>query len=284
MPSNTIHWIDESARDAFVLESGNPELQIWNSSVVQKLIDLVKANGDCIMVGSYMIPEDEPTMEHRAVYAVQLGDPMLHIGVCLGHNVGFLGVWHDSVGILQFPPRLGEWDMRVIPFADVERGVKVIVDTAQKCKVAKVRYGVHYLENIEHMLSRLLFPSHGELDKGSAQDYDFESPETWRTLCCSQLTLLVLKRCVFYGALEIEDGELREAFMSAYSHTCTPAALSRLISRTWRRIEHRYPDYRWEDCMPRVDRTPVSLDPHWADTKANESQVCNATPTPPRHP
>ena len=266
MPSTTVHWIDESARDLYVHDYA-PELQIWNPSAVQRLVDTVKANGDCIMVGSYPIPEDRLTMEYRAISAVQLGDRMAHTGVCLGQTVGYLAVTSDCVRIYQLPTKLCEWDMRVMPFADVELGVKVIVDTVQRCKIAKVRYGCHALENIEHMLCRLLFCNHRELDAGSAKDYDFKAPERWRTVHCSQLTLLVLKRCVWYGALEIHDKDSREQFMSTYSHTCTPGALSRLMDRTWK-LKHQYMDYHWEDCAPRTDKIPVSLDPPpelWVD-------------------
>lgn len=252
MPTETIHWMDSNAYDAYVIEF-NPKFNINKQHVVERLIEMVKANGNCIMVGSYLMSGDNVSTECRMIEAVQLGDPMMHMGVVLGNNVGHLCVSDRQVKIQQCPTSMCEtWDMRVLPFVDVELGVRLIVDITRKCQRGGVAYNCHLLENIEHMLSRLLDPGHGESDSGTAGDYEIDSPETWkRGLHCSQLVLMVLKRCVLHGALVISDANLRQRFMDTYSHTCTPAILSNIIARTWKEeVKHVYMNFAWDQCFP----------------------------------
>ena len=262
MPTETIHWMDINTCDTYVMDF-NPKFNINKQIVVERLIEMVKANGDCIMVGSYLMSGDKVSTECRMIEAVQLGDPMMHMGVVLGNNVGHLCVSGNQVKILQCPTSICEtWDMRVLPFVDVEVGVRVIVDTARKCQRGGVGYNCHALENIEHMLSRLLNPQHGESDSGTVGDYEIDAPETWkRGLHCSQLVLVVLKRCVLHGALVISDTGLRRKFMDTYSHTCTPAILSDIIARTWKdEIKHVYMNFAWDQCFPSVTDSKKTMD------------------------
>ncbi len=244
--------MDSNTYDAYVIEY-SPKFNIDREHVVERLIEMVKANGNCIMAGSYLMSGKKVSMECRMIEAVQLGDPMMHMGVVLGSNVGHLCVGDGQVRIEQCPTSISStWDMRILPFVDVELGVRVIVDTARKCQRGGVGYNCHLLENIEHMLSRLLDPNHGDSDSGTVGDYAIDAPETWRRgLHCSQLVLMVLKRCVLHGALEIQNERLRLKFMDTYSHTCTPAILSRIIEQTWgKEVKHVYMNFSWDQCFP----------------------------------
>ena len=274
--SELIHWLNKSTYEWYILNSW-PTFDIEMENVVMGLIAAVKATGNCIMVGSYAYTDRPVTMEHRMINAVQLGDPLLHMGVVLGNAVGFLATGGGNVDIVQIPTEFCPWEMRVLPVEDVELAVRIAVDTSRKCNRAGVKYNCHMLENLEHMLSRLLnIYYHEECDHGTEFDYDFDDPDTWRRgVHCSQLVLLTLKRYVLRGALKIKDEERKQEFMSVYSFTCTPGALSRLIERTWPgNIQHLTNDYsNMYDFYPGrkgfyTQDLPVYVQPPLQDTKA----------------
>ena len=217
----------------------------------------VKANGDSISVASFRLQPINDEMEIRAISAVQLNDPIVHMNLCLGENVAFLSAGDDSVGLYQLPSRFRQWDSCRLPFCDVDLGVRIAIDTAIQCQRCNVNYNSHALQNIEHMLCRLWMSDHGECDCNTQGDYDFDKPDTWKHgVSCSQLVLLVLKRCVTHGAIRIADGDLRNEFMSIYSYTCMPGALCRLIDRIWS-PKHTGVRYTWDNCLANLDRTPT---------------------------
>jgi hypothetical protein len=269
-----IKWLNKSTHDWYSTLFW-PILDLDMEHVVQGLIAAVKATGNCIMVGSYEYKDRPVTLEHRMISAVQLGDPMLHIGLVLGNVVGFMAIIGDHVEIVQIPTDFCPWEMRILPVEDVELAVRIAVDTLRKCCLNGVKYNCHTLENVEHMLSRLL-NIHEECDSGTEFDYDFDEPSTWRRgVHCSQLVLLTLKRFVLRGALKIGDEGRRREFMSVYSHTCTPGALSRLMERTWP-IQHLQIDFTYtESYLPKREGfytkylpTYVDAQPVPQDTKA----------------
>jgi hypothetical protein len=55
--------------------------------------------------------------------------------------------------------------------------------------------------------------------------------------------------------------------MDTYSHTCTPAILSRIIEQTWgKEVKHVYMNFSWDQCFPR----PPDSDKYTQDLPAVE--------------
>jgi hypothetical protein len=265
--SNAIPWSHRQDDNDYFFYDSWVKYNVSINHIALNLRKKVLAHGNRIMVGSYRLLGGKEGWKRQAVSMVQLDEPIIHMGICLGDNVAFLSVG-DSVSLYQMPPEFCTWEMRELPFADVDLAVRIVIDTVLQCWDCDVGYNCHLLENIEHMLCRLIWSEHGEYDyyysaKTTATtrgDYDFNSPDTWRRgVHCSQLVLLVLKRCVKHGALKIEDPGLEEEFLSVYSHTCCPGPMDRLIDRVWPQTKHFKVKYDWKRCFSdfELERTPV---------------------------
>ena len=235
---------------------------------MQSIMDRVKTHGNCISLGSYRVIENEPDWRLIAIDIVQMSNAASHMGVCLGNNVAFLAAGGKAINLYQVPSSIREWDMFKLPFHDVDLGVRVVIDTVWQCNKYHVGYNSHLLENIEHFLCRLWSCEHREYDScvdesgnpnsHTRRDYDYDKPETWaHGVQCSQLALLTLKRCVKHGALKIKDPKQETEFLSVYSHTCTPAALYHLASRTWPDAKHHAIVYDWNTCFPDFNMKPT---------------------------
>lgn len=243
-------------KNVYLFPSMSTAYNVRVKEVAQYLQEKVRKHGNRIFVCSYKLGRPEDTWELRAVSAVQLDEPIVHIGLCLGDNVAFLATSTNTVQLFQAPSSLRTWDMCEMPFTDVDLAVRIVIDTVLRCQNANVGYNCHLLENIEHMLCRLLMCSHDELDNHT-NDYAFDSPETWcRGVHCSQLVLLVLKRCVERGALEIADPKHKQEFMNVYSHTCLPNPLYRLIDRIWQ-PSHQNVEYTRQSCALQENMTEL---------------------------
>lgn len=262
MLGNSIPW--SRGHDDYFFFNGWSKYNVSIDHVARHLREKVRAHGNRILVGSYRLQGGRGGWKRRAVSVIQLDEPIVHMGLCLGDNAAFLAVGQD-VSLYQLPAEFCTWNMIELPFADVDLGVRIMIDTVLQCWNCDVQYNCHLLENIEHMLCRLVSSEHGEYDvvvsTSTRKDYDFDSPDTWtRGVHCSQLVLLVLKRCIKHGALRIEDQELRDEFMSIYSHTCCPGALNRLLDRMWPQTKHFKVKYDWDSCYAEFDRKETPAD------------------------
>jgi hypothetical protein len=252
-PTNHIPWSTDFG-DYYNIDL-NSSYDVNFKKIADHLREKVKANGDCIYVASFRLKPINDDIEVIAVSKVQLDDSIVHMNLCLGDNVAFLTAGDYSVGLYQLPSRYRRWEMCRLPFNDVDLGVRIVIDTVIQCKQCDVNYNSHMLKNIEHMLCRLVMSSHGECDCNLQGDYDFDKPDTWKHgVNCSQLVLLVLKRCVMHGAIGIDDKDLKNEFLSIYSYTCMPGALYRLIDRIWS-PRHTDVQFTWDDCMANFDKT-----------------------------
>lgn len=258
---NTIAWSrGQDANDYFFID----ELKMYNIAaerVANHLREKVKANGNRIFFASYKVNHVRDGWKLKAISAVQLNnEPVVHAGICLGDNVAFLAIG-DGVNLYQQPSSFCTWDMCELPFTDVDLGVRIVVLTVLECWEYEVQYNCHVLENIEHMLCRLMSKEHKECDVDTSGDYDFDSPQTWtKGVQCSQLTLLVLKRCVKHGALEIADATLKEKFMGVYSHTCCPGFLHRLVDEVWPQSTHYSVKYNWKTAYADFRERPTQME------------------------
>ena len=253
--TNHIPWTTDQG-DYFIFSS-DCSYDVRFKRISDHLRAKVKANGNCISVMSFRLRPIIDEMEIRAISAVQLNDPIVHMNLCLGDNAAFLSAGDDSVRLYQLPSRFRQWEMCLLPFCDVDLGVRIMIDTAIQCQRCNVNYNSHALQNIEHMLCRLWTSDHEECDCNTQGDYDFDEPDTWKHgVSCSQLVLLVLKRCVKHGAIRIADENPRNEFMSIYSYTCMPGALYRLIDRLWT-TTHTRVRFIWDNCMANLDTTPT---------------------------
>lgn len=251
-------------KDVDSFENVGNALSVSCEHTVKELI----ANCSGIMVGTYKLPSVNPGREYLAISAVQCGDPIVHMNLCLG-NVAMLAMC-GHIRMLHLPAADCEWDMCLLPFLDVELGIRIMVDTVLRGKY--VEYNCHMLENIEHMLGLWFLQDHANPDSCKG-DVDYDEPETWtRGVQCSQLTLLVLKRCIHHKALSVTDTNLENEFMHVYSPTCTPGALYRLIDKVWPESKHKTVRYNRFELLKDIDWTPTKdlgsfIQEHKSDAK-----------------
>ena len=208
-----------------------------NYAMVERLIDTVRKNGNCIRLAQYRRdPQGGDTTEAKFLSMVQLWGDVIHCNLCLGEGVTFLGEYPEfGVAFSQIPCGRHLWEAKTLPFAPecIEDAIRIMVDTVRKCQGCGAYYGTHPVENVQHALYRSMQSTHALYDLG-APDYDCDKPETWTSgLHCSQLVLLVLKRCITSGLLRIEDPHTLATFMRVNSHTCLPTALDLLVRETW---------------------------------------------------
>jgi hypothetical protein len=169
-----------------------------------------------------------------------------------------------GVSLSQMPTGRHIWEVQTLPFnpQHIERAVRLIVDTVLQCRKCHAHYGIHPVENMQHAMCRLFghplydsssssqSPAHAQHNEdnhnntnANTKDYDFNRPNTWdRGIQCSQLILLVLKRCIVCGFIQIDDAKKYHEFMGVYSHTCLPGALDLLIRNTWPKLQKQHFD------------------------------------------
>ena len=207
-------------------------LDVSHESTVQKMIDLIKEYR-CIRVAVFYSADSVNLVNAGLIRAVQLGAKTMHTCLQLGNSVAFLEVTSDRGLVLsQFPSGNHIWKTCNLPidYCDIEKAVRIVVDTVLQCP--ETYYDAHTALNFQHAMCRLLDKKHPILDKNNAlcsDDYECEDCEGWSGLQCSQLVLLMLKRFVTHGVLDLNHRK-RAYFMSINSHTCLPDALWHLVT------------------------------------------------------
>ena len=257
-PTLKIKWLSNTADFLNYRISGvgtcHAILDVRHEETVQRLVAMVRANGDCIRFAQYRRVPGQDTVQTRFISLAQLGGDILHCNLCLGDGVSFLGEYPEfGVAFSQIPCGRHLWEVRTLPFErrHIEGAVRLMVDTVLRCHEGKTYYSTHPIYNVQHAVCRVMRRDHAMFDLNSdsagaaGADYDYDKPRTWNCgLHCSQLVLLVLKRCIGHGLLKIEDESGRAKFMDVNSHTCLPGALHILIQEAWPSAASRFDTIR----------------------------------------
>ena len=122
-----------------------------------------------------------------------------------------------------------DWfELTHLPFSSAVDVLDLAVDMARM----RVPYDDHFWFNV----------------LGHSEDYDAERPETWKGMHCSQIVLLLLRRCIDHGVLPPPK---TDELLRVCSHTCLPSDLLRMLCLLLLCMH--------ESCMPLHAWPPPSL-------------------------
>jgi hypothetical protein len=219
---------------------------VWENNTIEYLWKKIEERKSVINIGFVYLPADRRRLD--LVSAAEFGSLVRHAEVYFGEHVCRMST-SKSLHLFESPSMEHKnWEMVSLPFNNTRRAFEIGMDiikqgyTAEKKTI--VKFSFHFLESVEHFLSRLLsFNHHGENDFYVNGDYDPKNSGEWKHgIHCSQLVLLFLKRCVIENVIDIPS-EHRDRFLNLYSFTCLPSGLRLILNEVWPCAGSEFIDY-----------------------------------------